>query len=116
MNGIPTALGVQCDHCHAPAHLPPGKALTPGEETLDFALDEKPAKRTARQMLIMLRTINAMVPGAVGKPAGKAMQVKCATCHHGMQPPPQQMAEVLGATTAEKGVPAAIAQFKNLRH
>jgi hypothetical protein len=115
MDGIATGLGVGCDHCHAQAKLPPGATFKPGEETLDYSLDEKPAKRTARQMLIMLRTINAMVPMAVGKGADQVVHVQCATCHHGMPTPPRQLAEIISATTAKQGAAAAVAEFRDLR-
>ncbi len=115
MDGFAMGLGVGCDHCHAPARLPPGVILPPGQENLDFALDDKPAKKAARQMMVMLRTINAMVPAAVGKPAEQAALVQCATCHSGMVTPPLPLATILDKTTAEKGRDAAVAQYKELR-
>ncbi len=115
MDRIAMDLGVTCDHCHAQAKLPPGVKPKPGEETFDFALDDKPAKKTARQMLIMLRTINAMVPVALGKGADQVVHVQCVTCHHGMPSPPRQLPEILSATTAKQGTAAAVMQFKDLR-
>lgn len=116
MHKIATGLGVDCDYCHAPVKLPPGKTLAPGQDALDYSLDDKPTKRTARQMLIMLRAINAMVPSAVGKPAEKAQSIQCFNCHRGMTTPPLPLADVLDRTTADKGLPAAIAQYKELRN
>ena len=114
MNGIATGLGVDCSHCHAPAKLAPGKSLPPGADPLDYSLDDKATKRTARQMIVMLRTINAMVPAAVGKPADKAISVKCFNCHRGLPTPPLPLADLLSRTTAEKGLAAAIAQYREL--
>jgi tetratricopeptide (TPR) repeat protein len=106
---------VECDFCHARAKLPPGVILKPGEENFDFALDEKPTKKVARQMMLMLRSINAMVPTAVGKSSDKTVQLQCFNCHRGMQTPPLPLADILDQTVKEKGVAAAIAQYKDLR-
>jgi tetratricopeptide (TPR) repeat protein len=115
MNGIATGLGVDCSHCHAPAKLAPGKSLPPEADPLDYSLDDKATKRIARQMIIMLRTVNAMVPAAVGKPADKTITIQCFNCHRGMATPPLPLADVLSRTTAEKGLAAAIAQYRELR-
>ena len=115
MHKISTGLGVDCDFCHALAKLPPGKTLPPGADPLDYSLDDKPTKRTARQMLVMVNAINAMVPAAVGKPAQKTESIQCFNCHRGMTIPPLPLADVLDRTTAEKGRAAAIAQYRELR-
>jgi hypothetical protein len=54
MRNITMALGVRCPFCHV------------GEEdrplsTCDFASDEKPTKRTARQMMLMLEEVNRRI-------------------------------------------------------
>ncbi len=67
-------------------------------------------------MIIMLRTVNAMIPAAVGKPADKAIRIKCFNCHRGLATPPLPLADVLSRTTAEKGLAAAIAQYRELRN
>lgn len=112
MHGFADALGVGCDYCHAagkpPAWAPPG-------ETLQFSLDTNPKKKIARQMLVMLGTINAMVPVAVGKAPEQAVHLQCYNCHRGMVTPPLSLAATLDRTTAEKGRDAAVAQFKELR-
>ena len=71
MGGMRTSLGVMCTHCHV---LP------------DFAADENPKKLIARNMMIMVKEINAKFPD------GKE-HVTCYTCHRGkttpeMAPPP----------------------------
>jgi hypothetical protein len=57
---ISNSLGVTCSHCH----------------TDKWEADEKPAKETARKMLVMMRGINAQNFG--GEP-----RVTCQTCHQG---------------------------------
>jgi hypothetical protein len=116
MDGFTFGLGVDCKFCHAPARLAAGKSLPPGADPLDYSLDDKATKRTARQMIIMLRTVNAMIPAAVGKPADKAISIKCFNCHRGLATPPLPLADVLSRTTAEKGLAAAIAQYRELRN
>ena len=59
MGAFRTALGVECSHCHVQG---------------DFASDDKPAKVTARMMMVMNQEINAKFPD------GKA-HASCFTCH-----------------------------------
>jgi hypothetical protein len=115
MHGYATGLGVDCNFCHVPIKLPPGKAVPPGGPDLDYALDDLPTKRTARQMIVMLRAISAMTSAAVGKPPEKTVSIQCFNCHRGMTKPPLPLADLLDHTTAEKGLPAAIAQYRDLR-
>jgi hypothetical protein len=114
MDGFVAALGVGCDYCHAPAKLPPGVAPPPGDN-LDFSLDVKPTKLATRQMLMMVRTINSMVPAAVGKAPDKAVHIQCMNCHRGMVTPPLPIGDVLDQTVAAKGRSAAVAQYRELR-
>ncbi len=59
------ALGVECEHCHV---------------ANDFASEDKPAKATARKMLIMA--------GAINKDHfGGQSAVSCYTCHRGQAHP-----------------------------
>src|SRR5215467_6111461 len=46
MRGFAFALGTRCDHCHTERKAP--------EKGLDFAADDKDAKKTARTMLEMV--------------------------------------------------------------
>ncbi len=59
------ALGVECEHCHV---------------ATDFASEEKPAKATARKMLLMAGAINKDHFGGQGA-------VSCYTCHRGQTKP-----------------------------
>lgn len=70
MNFMTAALGTRCEHCHVTTE----KGRWPMEK------DDKPAKRRAREMIAMVRTINSSNFG------GK-QRVTCATCHHGQVHP-----------------------------
>ena len=65
MQVISSSLGVECSFCHVA-----GKA----------ELDDKPAKKTAREMISMVASINK---GSFG---GR-QQVSCFSCHHGVANP-----------------------------
>ena len=105
MQGFAQALGVRCEYCHVDE---------PGVK-VDMASDEKPAKKTARAMLLMTRDINARIPEATGKTAEGATRVACVTCHRGVAIP-RQLADILGDTAVAKGLPSAIARYKELRN
>jgi hypothetical protein len=68
MMGMKTSLGVMCTHCH----------MAP-----DFASDENPKKLVARNMMSMVKEINAKFPD------GK-VHVTCYTCHRGQTTPEMQ--------------------------
>jgi len=105
MRGFSFSLSVRCEYCHA------GKG---GNELKDmnYASDEKESKRTARAMLRMVEAINQQYIGKLGKQAPK--QVGCVTCHHGLSTP-TTMDAVLNETLEAKGIPAALAQYRDLR-
>jgi len=122
MQGFAQGLGVQCGYCHAsaPAAETPGRGggggrgRGPAAPQFNFASDEKPAKKAAREMMLIVRDLNARVPAAVGKSADAAVRVQCMTCHHGVAIP-RQLPEILAQTAAEKGTVAAVAQYRELR-
>ena len=115
------ALGVQCGYCHVQAAAVPGgrgdggggRGRGAAAPAFEFASDDKPQKKVARDMMLMVRDINPKVVVATGK-ADKTTRVGCVTCHRGVAIP-LQLAEILDQTTAEKGTPAAIARYKELR-
>lgn len=65
MSFIAGSLGVTCNHCHTPNA---------------FDKDDKPTKLRAREMMLMMRKINA--DNFKGSP-----EVNCATCHQGRTHP-----------------------------
>src|SRR5262245_29537648 len=105
MQNFAAALGVQCNYCH----VQEGRG---GRN--DMAADEKPTKKTARQMMVFARELNEKLPAVVSKTANDTTRVGCSTCHRGL-PIPKQLGAVLSATVAEKGLDAGVAQFRELR-
>ncbi|MGB7220401.1 MAG: photosynthetic reaction center cytochrome c subunit family protein [Vicinamibacterales bacterium] len=133
MNGIAQSMGVQCNYCHVPPAAPPapaaGAAAAPpaaggarggrgGAPQLDFALDDKAEKKTARLMLKMVNDLNAKltaeVAPVIGRPAAELTRVQCATCHRGVTKP-EQISTVLSGLMLSKGEAAAVAKYRELR-
>ena len=120
MQAFAGALGVQCGYCHAAAPPVAGGLGEGGGRgrgaaaALDFASDDKAQKKIARQMMLMVRDINPKVVAAVGKTEADAARVGCVTCHRGVAIP-RPLADVLDRTAMEKGAPAALGQYKELR-
>ncbi len=104
MQNITAALGVGCDHCHV---------VTQGAPP-DFASDDKKEKDLARAMMKITTDLNARLPTDFGVPANELTRVGCITCHRGV-PVPKQIGEILAKTSAEKGFPAASAQYTELK-
>jgi hypothetical protein len=107
MRSFSRGLGVRCSHCHAG---PPNAQLA----DMDFASDEKQAKKTARLMLKMMDVINGKHLSKLGKKKGDLVTVKCVTCHHG-QSRPLLLEEVLATSLEEKGIEGMLARYKELR-
>ena len=110
MRNWATGLGVRCAHCHVgPDNL----------QGMDFATDEKAAKRTARQMLEMSRTLNRELldelPTVVAEDRSRSQVVSCYTCHRGEARPPRQLVRVLSSAYDEGGVAAASERYRELR-
>ena len=103
MMGWTQALGVRCEHCH----IDEGRG---GRQ--DYAADEKAPKKTARVMLRMAMDLNARLKTELAK--ANVVQVQCVTCHRGVAIP-KQLADILTETSADKGTPAAIDQYRDLR-
>ena len=99
MQGFAQALGVRCEHCHVEG---------------DNSADTKPTKNAARGMMRMMDDINAKVPAAVSKSAADATKVQCMTCHRGI-PIPKQITDIFTSTMNDKGLAAAIDQYKDMR-
>jgi len=74
------SLGVKCNFCHAPAQN--------GGRGLDFASDEKPEKKIARDMMRMTSKLNIKYFGSKKDVSNHAvMEVNCNTCHRGKTHP-----------------------------
>jgi hypothetical protein len=105
MQNIAAALGVQCNYCH----VMEGRG---GRN--DMAADDKPTKKTARQMMLLTREIGEKLPAAVGKSADATTRVGCATCHRGV-PIPKLLPDVVTEAAATGGAAAGVAKYKELR-
>ena len=99
MQQIAQALGVQCSYCHS---APRGSG------------EPEPKKEIARAMMAMTDDINARIHAATGKGAGQVTDIQCAYCHRGV-PVPRPIGDIVWQTTREKGVAAAIEQYRDLR-
>lgn len=105
MKGFSIGTGLRCSDCHV------------GEEgqdfsSYDFASDEKEQKRTAREMLKMVKVINGEYLAALGE--DHAVQVECVTCHRGV-PEPKLTGQVLAEAGEQGGAPAIAAKWRELR-
>lgn len=107
MRGFTRALGVRCTHCHVGTE---GQPL----ETMDFVADTKASKKTARQMIRMLQSINGDHLGRLDERADPSVTVTCATCHRGITRPRSLIDELLLAYR-KGGASAAAARFRELR-
>lgn len=101
------ALGVRCQYCHVGEE---GKPLS----TFDFVSDEKVAKRAARDMLRMVDDINGKYIPKADLGRADRLQINCVTCHHGLTRP-EQLQTVLTRITKEKGIDAALEEYRALR-
>jgi tetratricopeptide (TPR) repeat protein len=104
MQNFTAALGVGCDFCHE---------FKQGQPP-DFASDAKKEKDMARAMMKIATDLNARVPKDLGTDPKETTRVQCITCHRGVSEP-KQIGEILAKTSAEKGFPAAVAQYDELK-
>ncbi|WP_322970524.1 c-type cytochrome [Faecalibacter sp. LW9] len=74
MREFNTALGVKCNHCHAPN----------AEGKMDFASDAKQEKEFARHMITMTKELNEK---HFNYDASDKAKVSCFTCHQGSVKP-----------------------------
>jgi tetratricopeptide (TPR) repeat protein len=106
MRGFAFALNVRCEHCHV--EKAGGKKFE-----MDFAADDKEAKRTARVMLEMVATINSDYITKLSQTP--PVQVQCVTCHHGLAKP-RTLNNVLAEAIEQKGIDSAVVLYRDLRH
>jgi hypothetical protein len=102
------ALNVRCQYCHIGGD---GVSF----EGVNFASDEKPAKRAARFMLRMVDTLNETTLAAVPTRRNPPVKVDCVHCHRGSAVPTTLAAELTRVIDAS-GIPAAVTRYKELRN
>ena len=111
MRGFAFALGVRCEYCHV--EKAGGKKFE-----MDFASDDKEAKKTARVMLEMVGAINRDYISKVSDTSKTSntspIQVQCVTCHHGLTQP-RTLNSVLAEAVDQKGIDSAVALYHELR-
>ncbi len=78
---------------------------------MDFAADDKEAKKTARLMIEMVATINR---DYIKKVSTTPIPVQCVTCHHGLTEP-RTLNSVLAEAIEKKGIDSAVALYHDLR-
>jgi tetratricopeptide (TPR) repeat protein len=106
MRSYASALGVRCWHCHVGEE---GKPLS----EFDFPSDAKREKRAAREMIRMVREINATI-GRIDTGHDPRQQVSCETCHRGLERP-RRIGDIVREAYAAGGLDAALAKYKELR-
>lgn len=79
--GYSRSLGVNCTHCHV---------------VDEWEKDEKPTKQTARDMALMVRTINNDLLKNIKNLKSQQPVINCTTCHRGQTKPALDLPE--GAT------------------
>jgi tetratricopeptide (TPR) repeat protein len=105
MRGWAGELGVRCAHCHVgPDNL----------EGMDFAIDTKPTKRAAREMIRMVQAVNATV-SALPARDGARDGVSCYTCHRREARPPLPLRQELVRAVEQRGPAAAAERYRELR-
>jgi len=105
MGQFTRALGVRCGYCHT---------NKPGEQELDFALDDKDEKKTARVMMQMTHDLNEKYIATLEDHSNPAIQVQCVTCHRGIAHP-RPLADVLKLEYAKSGLDSTRARYTALR-
>jgi len=106
MQAFAQGLGVTCEHCHV--------AFGANDPRNDMASDMKPEKNKARAMMRMVQTVNTTLSTGLNKAAADVTQVQCVTCHRGVAIP-RQLVDIVLDTGNQKGAPAAVAQYRDLR-
>ena len=122
MRTFTMALGVRCEHCHAPAPAAAtpdtaaaaGRGGRGGGPQLDYSLDDKETKKIAREMIKMVNDINGKYLPLTGRTFTDLTRVTCETCHHGLAKPRTLRAALTEAVEA-KGADSAIALYRALR-
>jgi tetratricopeptide (TPR) repeat protein len=105
MRGWATDLGVRCAHCHeGPDDL----------QGMDFAIDTKPTKRAAREMLRMVQAIDTAVKALPAR-EGTRDGVTCYTCHRRQARPPLPLPEEVFRAVQARGPLGGVERYRELR-
>ncbi len=107
MFAIGEQVGRRCSRCHD------FESDTPITER-DYASDEKELKHVAREMMLMVQSINETVSAIDRGPDHTPITVSCVTCHRGVSQP-RQIEDVFLTAASEDGLPSAIEQYMELR-
>jgi photosynthetic reaction center cytochrome c subunit len=103
---VASGLGVTCGYCHGAPNVP--------FDSIDFASDERPTKRTAREMMRMVARINGeLLPNIPGR-GTPALEVRCITCHRGVTRP-LMLEDTLATVLARLGPDSAVATYDRLK-
>jgi hypothetical protein len=106
MREVATELGVRCHHCHVgPDNL----------EGMDFAVDTKPTKRAAREMMKMVQALNSGPLQALPPREEPRLKVSCVHCHRGAERPPETMNRELTRVAQLEGAEKAVLRYRELR-
>jgi tetratricopeptide (TPR) repeat protein len=99
-------LGLRCHDCHeGPEDL----------QGMDFAIDTKPRKRAAREMLRLVLRINQETLASLPPAEGGRSTVSCHTCHRGLPKPPARLHDELVKAGLAGGADGARARLDELR-
>src|SRR5690348_10664513 len=103
---VASGLGVTCSYCHGAPNVP--------FDSIDFASDERPTKRTAREMMRMVARINGELLPAVPGRGTPPIEVQCITCHRGATRP-LMLEDTLATVIAAFGTDSAVATYDRLK-
>ena len=106
MKSFTSSLGVRCNFCHVGED---GQPL----RTFDFQSDTKTAKLKARTMMEMTHNINSDYLSRFSDYQDNTLQVKCVTCHRGIQKP-EPLEDVIYEKIKSDGLDEAISDYNNL--
>jgi hypothetical protein len=107
MREFSLSLNVRCQYCHVG-----GDGVT--FEGVNFASDDKPAKRSARFMLRLVETLNTTTLAAAPDRRSPPVTMDCVHCHRGSAVP-TTLATELTRVIDTTGIPAAVSRYKELR-
>jgi hypothetical protein len=103
---VASGLGVSCGFCHGAPNVP--------FDSIDFASDERPTKRTAREMMRMVARINGELLPAIPNRGTPPIEIQCITCHRGATRP-LMLEDTLATVIAKFGTDSAVATYDRIK-